>query len=114
MALPLACHLLILGHRDVSIAEQDGFVIMALRCSYCRPNALPSGREERGAAIMSLWEPVGSGSVGTTRCTKYSVPVSGNSSVRFVSFPVSKYLHILFYGNSRNIASRYFMTFTKL
>jgi hypothetical protein len=52
MALPLACHLLILGPRDVSIAEQDGCVFMALRYSYCHPYALPSEREERGAAII--------------------------------------------------------------
>jgi hypothetical protein len=58
MALPLACHLLILGHRDVSIAEQDGYVFMALRYSYCHPYTLPSVREERGAAIIG---PVGVG-----------------------------------------------------
>lgn len=49
MALPLACHLLILGHRDVSIVEQDGCVFMALRYSYCHPYAFPLVREEREA-----------------------------------------------------------------
>jgi len=71
--LPFACHLLILGHRNTSIAGQDSSVFMALwGCSYCRLLVPPLAR---GAAISSV---VGRAGTDSTHCILLCLPGNGN------------------------------------